>query len=44
MVKIMKALKILEVAGKFLLAGILIIGHCVMNVVGLIIGAITSQK
>lgn len=40
----MKLLKLLEVAGKILLAGVLIIGHFVMNVIGLIVGAITSQR
>ncbi len=37
-------MKVLKVFGRILLAGILLIGHCVMNVIGLIIGAITSQK
>lgn len=40
----MKLLKWLEVAGGVLLAGVLIVGNLVMNVIGLIIGAITSQK
>ena len=40
----MKVLKIMEVAGRVLLAGVLIVGNLVMNVIGLIIGAITSQK
>lgn len=39
----MKLLKILEVAGRFLLAGVLIIGHCIVCVIGLIIGVITNQ-
>ena len=42
--KIMKLLKWLEVAGRVLLAGVLIVGNVIMNVIGLIIGAITSQK
>ncbi len=37
-------IKALEVFGRVLLAGILVIGHCVMNVIGLIIVVITSQK
>ena len=37
-------MKLLEVAGRVLLAGVLIVGNLVMNVIGLIIGAITSQK
>ena len=37
-------MKLLEVAGKVLLAGALIVGNVIMNVIGLIIGAITSQK
>lgn len=40
----MKLLKLLEVAGRVLLAGILITGHFVSEVIGLIIGAVTSQK
>ena len=40
----MKSLKLLEVAGRFLLAGGLIVGNVIMNVIGLIIGAIMSQK
>lgn len=40
----MKLLKLLEVAGRVLLAGVLIVGNVIMNVIGLIIGAITSQK
>ena len=42
--KIMKLLKWLEVAGRVLLAGVLIVGNVIMNVIGFIIGAITSQK
>ena len=37
-------MKLLEVAGRVLLAGVLIVGNLVMNVIGLIIGAITSKK
>ena len=37
-------LKLLEVAGRVLLAGVLIVGNVIMNVIGLIIGVITSQK
>ena len=37
-------MKLLEVAGRVLLAGVLIVGNVIMNVIGLIIGAITSQK
>ncbi len=37
-------MKLLKVAGRVLLAGILIVGNVIMNVIGLIIGAITSQK
>ena len=40
----MKLLKWLEVAGRVLLAGVLIIGHIIMGVIGLIICAVTSQK
>ena len=37
-------MKLLEVAGRVLLAGVLIVGNVIMNAIGLIIGAITSQK
>lgn len=37
-------MKLLEVAGRVLLAGVLIVGNLIMNVIGLIIGVITSQK
>lgn len=37
-------MKLLEVAGRVLLAGVLIVGNVAMNVLGLIIGALTSQK
>lgn len=40
----MKVLKIMEVAGRVLLAGVLIASNFIMNVIGLIIGAIMSQK
>ena len=40
----MKLLKWLEVAGRVLLASVLIVGNVIMNVIGLIIGTITSQK
>lgn len=36
--------KALCVVGSFFVAGCLVIGHCVMSVIGLIIGAITSSK
>ena len=39
----MKALKIVGTVGKFALAGVLIAGHFVMNIVGALICAITSQ-
>ena len=42
--KEVKIMKLLEVAGRVLLAGVLIVGNVIMNVIGLIIGAITSQK
>lgn len=44
MYKEAKIMKLLEVAGRVLLAGVLIVGNVIMNVIGLIIGAITSQK
>ena len=37
-------MKLLEVAGRVLLVGVLIVGNVIMNVIGLIIGAIASQK
>ena len=37
-------MKLLGVAGRVLLAGVLIVGNVIMNVIGRIIGAITSQK
>lgn len=38
----MKLLKVLNVTGRVLLAGVLIVVNVIMNVIGLIIGAITS--
>ena len=38
----MKLLKVLNVTGRILFAGLLIVGNVIMNVIGLIIGAITS--
>ena len=40
----MKLLKWLEVAGGELHEGVMKVGNVIMNVIGLIIGAITSQK
>ena len=40
----MKLLKVLNVTGRILFAGLLIIGHIIMGVIGLIICAVTSQK
>lgn len=40
----MKALKIVGTVGRFALAGALIIGHIAMNIVGVLICAITSQN
>ena len=40
----MKLLKVLNVTGRILFAGLLIIGHIIMDVIGLIICAVTSQK
>ena len=39
----MKALKIVGIIGRFALAGVLIAGYFVMNIVGALICAITSQ-
>lgn len=39
----MKALKIVGTVCRFALAGALIIGHFVMNIIGALICAITSQ-
>lgn len=38
----MKLLKVLNVTGRILFAGLLIVVNVIMNVIGLIIGAITS--
>lgn len=40
----MKLLKVLNVTGRILFAGLLIIGYIIMGVIGLIICAVTSQK
>lgn len=40
----MKLLKWLEVAGRVLLAGLLIISRIIMGIIGIIICAVTSQK
>ena len=39
----MKALKIVGTIGRFALAGVLIAGYFVMNIIGVLICAITSQ-
>ena len=39
----MKALKVVGNIGRFDLAGALILGHFVMNIIGALICAITSQ-
>ena len=39
----MKALKVIGTIGRFALAGVLIAGHFVMNIIGALICAITSQ-
>lgn len=39
----MKALKVVGTIGRFALAGALIIGYFVMNIIGALICAITSQ-
>ena len=39
----MKALKIVRIIGRFALAGVLIAGHLVINIIGALICAITSQ-
>ena len=39
----MKALKVVGTIGRFALAGVLIAGHFVMNIMGALICAITSQ-
>lgn len=40
----MKLLKVLNATGRILFAGLLIIGHIIMGVIGLIICAVMSQK
>jgi len=37
-------MKVLGIIGRVLLAGLLIVGNCIMNVIGLLISAITSSK
>ena len=39
----MKALKIVGTIGRIAFAGVLIVGHFVMNIIGALICAITSQ-
>ena len=39
----MKVLKVIGTIGRFALAGVLIAGHFVMNIIGALICAITSQ-
>ena len=39
----MKALKVVGTIGRFASAGALILGHFVMNIIGALICAITSQ-
>lgn len=39
----MKALKVVGNIGRFVLAGVLIAGHFIMNVISALICAITSQ-
>lgn len=39
----MKALKAVGTIGRFALAGVLIVGNFVMNIIGALICAITSQ-
>lgn len=39
----MKALKIVGAIGRFALAGVLVLGHFVMNIIGVLICAITSE-
>ena len=39
----MKALKVVGTIGRFTFAGVLIAGHFVMNIIGALICAITSQ-
>lgn len=39
----MKVLKVIGIIGRFALVGVLIAGHFVMNIIGALICAITSQ-
>ena len=39
----MKALRIVGTIGRFTLAGVVILGHFVMSIIGALICAITSQ-
>lgn len=40
----MKLLKILKALGRILFAGLLLTGHFIMDIIGIIICAVTSQK
>lgn len=40
----MKLLKVLNVTGRILFVGLLIISHIIMGIIGIIICAVTSQK
>lgn len=40
----MKLLKVLNITGRILFAGLLIISHIIMGIIGIIICAVTSQK
>ena len=40
----MKLLKVLNVTGRILFAGLLIISHIIMGIIGITICAVTSQK
>ncbi len=40
----MKLLKVLNVTGRILFAGLLIISYIIMGIIGIIICAVTSQK
>ena len=40
----MKVLKVIGTIGRFALAGVLIAGHFVMNIIGLIVTAICGSK
>ena len=37
-------MKVLGIIGRILLAGLLIVRNCIMNVIGFLISAITSSK